>query len=66
MDHVLLPIGSFVNLPNNRIGRLSWIDDEHVAYVISGNDVGVFYDNNLNFCGKTYKEFILQEIINHD
>lgn len=57
----MLQVGKFVKLPNNRVGRLSWIDDENVSYFISGYDVGIMCGNILNFCGESYNNFIIEE-----
>ena len=57
----MLQVGSFVKLPNNRFGRLSWIDNENISYFISGYDVGVMCGNTLNFCGESYKDFTVEE-----
>jgi hypothetical protein len=59
---MLLRVGTFVKLPNCRVGRLSWIDDENVAYFISGYDVGVMCGNILNFCNKSYINFVVEEV----
>jgi hypothetical protein len=54
-----LKSGSFVSLPSNRIGRVTEVESDGSATIISGYDIGrLDSEGTLTFRGHVYKDFV--------
>lgn len=51
--------GSFVSLPSNRIGRVTEVEPDGSAIIISGYDIGrLDSEGTLTFRGRVYKDWV--------